>query len=176
MWKAHGVDNCDECRFVYDEHVAAAVVDKLASLGARLAGRLLQASGDPGRDGLLRLRPAAEVWSGLEYACHVRDVLLAQRERLFLALVEDCPGFGPIYREQRVTLARYAESEPAQVEEEVSIAAALVAHSFGDIDEAAWHRECMYNFPAPLKRDVGWRRLTRSTKVSITFETSIGSP
>ncbi|MCU4185624.1 hypothetical protein K6U06_14750 [Acidiferrimicrobium sp. IK] len=40
--------------------------------------------------------------------------------------------------------------------EEVGVAAALVAQSFGGIDEAAWHRECMYSFPAPSKRDIVW--------------------
>jgi hypothetical protein len=150
------LDSCDECGFVYDDHVAPSVVDELASLGPRLADRLRDASGDPRRDGLLRLRPAPGIWSALEYACHVRDVLLAQRERLLLALVEDCPGFAPIYREQRVTLARYAESEPAQVAEEVSIAAALVSHTFAGITEAAWRRECIYNFPAPSKRNMAW--------------------
>ncbi len=40
--------------------------------------------------------------------------------------------------------------------QEVGVAAALLAHCFADIDEEAWHRECMYNFPAPSKRDIVW--------------------
>jgi hypothetical protein len=156
VWKAVDVESCHECGFAYDDHLAPAVVDELASLGPRLADRLRHACGDPRRDGLLRLRPAPGVWSALEYACHVRDVLLAQRERLLLALVEDCPGFAPIYREQRVTLARYAESDAGQVAEESSVAARLVARTFGGLDEAAWRRECMYNLPAPSKRNIAW--------------------
>lgn len=156
MWKAHGVDSCDACGFVYDDHVPPAVVNELASLGPRLASRLHQASDDPQREALLRLRPAPGVWSALEYACHVRDVLIAQRERLLLALVEDCPGFAPIYREQRAALARYAESDAAQVAAQVNVIAALVAHTFDGIDQAAWRRECIYNFPTPAKRSVAW--------------------
>lgn len=156
VWKAYGVDSCDECGFVYDDHVAPAVVSELASLGPRLASRLHQASGDAEGEALLRLRPAPRVWSALEYACHVRDVLIAQRERLLLALVEDCPGFAPIYREQRAALARYAESDPAQVAEQVNAVAALVAHTFAGIDQAGWRRECIYNFPTPAKHSLAW--------------------
>ena len=155
-WKTHGVGSCDECGFVYDDHVAPAVVNELASLGPRLASRLHRASGDAEHEAALRLRPAPGVWSALEYACHVRDVLIAQRERLLLALVEDCPGFAPIYREQRAVLARYAESDPAQVAAQVNVVAVLVADTFDGIDQTAWRRECIYNFPAPAKRSVAW--------------------
>ncbi len=156
MWKAHDVDSCDECGFIYADHVALTAVNELASLGPRWANRLHQASGEPEGEALLRLRPAPGVWSALEYACHVRDVLIAQRERLLLALVEDCPGFAPIYREQRAALARYGESDPAQVAEQVRVVAALVADTFGGIDQAAWRRECIYNFPEPAKRSLAW--------------------
>lgn len=96
------------------------------------------------------------MWSALEYACHVRDVLLAQRERLFLALVEDCPSFAPIYREQRVSLAHYQEASPESVSAQLGMAAELTAAAFGGIDEAGWRRECIYNFPEPARRSVAW--------------------
>jgi hypothetical protein len=44
---------------------------------------------------MLRTRPEEGVWSALEYACHVRDVFLVQRDRLYTALVEDTPTFTP---------------------------------------------------------------------------------
>ena len=52
------------------------------------------------------LRPAPTVWSALEYACHMRDVLLVQRDRAVVALVEDNPGFARMYRDERVELCR----------------------------------------------------------------------
>ncbi|WP_406044517.1 hypothetical protein OG799_08560 [Micromonospora sp. NBC_00898] len=40
-----------------------------------------------------------EVWSPLEYTCHVRDVLRVQGERLALALVTEEPEFTPMGRD-----------------------------------------------------------------------------
>src|SRR5262249_5207798 len=68
---------CSECGFDYDNHPPVAVVSELASLGGRYRSELapsLEAGG------LLTKRPSEGVWSPLEYACHVRDLLLAQRE------------------------------------------------------------------------------------------------
>ena len=93
------VDRCDECSFVYEE----SLLPQLDVLVHRISddfADLLDV--DVSR---LRRRPAPDVWSTLEYSCHVRDVLLAQRERLYLALVEDEPSFAPIYRDHRVVLA-----------------------------------------------------------------------
>lgn len=105
MRDAQAVECCAECGFIYDSHGRDRVVDELASLGSRYAERLRVPPGDENRDAALRRRPEPGVGSALEYCCHARDVLLAQRERLFLALVEDRPAFTPIYREQRVVLA-----------------------------------------------------------------------
>jgi hypothetical protein len=154
--KLRVVEGCDECGFAYEDHLPPLVVDEMASLGSRYRQRLHVDPGDEERVALLRRRPNPEVWSALEYACHVRDVLLAQRERLFLALVEDCPSFAPIYREQRVVLAGYAREDPGAVAEHLEVAAALVAAAFRGVDEEGWRRECVYNFPAPAKRSIVW--------------------
>lgn len=149
------VQRCDQCQFVYDDHGPATVAVELASLGPRYGERLNVPAGSR-EAAVLRERPEPGVWSALEYACHVRDVLLAQRERLFLALVEDCPSFVPIYREQRVSLARYREANPGTVAAQLGMVAELVAGAFEGIDDAGWRRECIYNFPAPARRSVGW--------------------
>ena len=99
---------CPDCGFDWGDLPTAAYASHLADLAARYRV-ILTATPEPE----LRRRPAPEVWSALEYACHVRDVLLAQRERIYLALVEDRPSFARMNREERVTLARYAEESPA---------------------------------------------------------------
>ena len=150
-----GMERCDECGYVYEDPGPLHLVEKLASLGPRYAERLRVTNGED--DGtVLRERPEPQVWSALEYACHVRDVLLAQRERLFLALVEDRPSYAPIYREQRVILARYAQQDPNRVAAQLDVAATLVADAFSHVDRTGWHRECIYNFPAPATRSVSW--------------------
>lgn len=96
------------------------------------------------------------MWSPVEYGCHVRDVLLAQRERLFLTLVEDRPSFAPIDRDQRATLARYAEEDPRLLAREVEMAAQLISRALAGLDPAAWHRRCICNYPEPAERTVAW--------------------
>jgi hypothetical protein len=90
----HVCVECSECGYVYGRLAAADFPDALRSVGGRYRSALVDAS-QPGA--LLRARPKPDVWSPLEYACHVRDVLLTQRERVLLALVEDQPTFAPMY-------------------------------------------------------------------------------
>ncbi len=105
---------------------------------------------------MLQTRPAPQVWSALEYSCHFRDVLLAQRERLYLALVEDTPRFWSLYRDERVVLARYSDDRLEEVGREVDLAASLIARAFTRLDDAQWQRRCIYPYPAPTPRTVAW--------------------
>ncbi|MHB1710315.1 MAG: DinB family protein [Acidimicrobiales bacterium] len=145
-----------ECGFVYEDHGFGAVPGELVELGSRCATLLRDAVADPLLAERLTRRPEPEVWSALEYACHIRDVLLAQRERLFLTLVEECPGFAPIYRDQRASLACYAGEDPPTVADEVEMAAGLVARSFAGVSPEGASRRCVYNFPRPSERTVVW--------------------
>jgi heme-degrading monooxygenase HmoA len=149
------MERCDECGYAYEDHGAVRLAEDLRALGPRYAGRLGATAGSATLV-TLRERPEPGVWSALEYACHVRDVLLAQRERLLVALVEECPSFAPIYREQRVVLARYGDADPGRVAVQLDMAAMMVADAFERLDGNAWGRECIYNFPAPARRSVAW--------------------
>jgi len=51
----------------------------------------------------------------LEYACHVRDVLRFQRERVALAQAEDRPRFASMRRDERAVAERYNDQDPAVV-------------------------------------------------------------
>ncbi len=101
-------------------------------------------------------RPQPGVWSALEYACHVRDVLLVQRERTLLALVEPTPGFARMYRDERVGLARYDAHPPGQVLDQLGMAAELCATVFDGLSPEQWARSLIYNYPTPASRDVAW--------------------
>ena len=148
------MERCDECGYAYEDRGAVRIAENLKALGPRYAARLEGTGSAPLVT--LRERPEPGVWSALEYACHVRDVLLAQRERLLLALVEECPSFAPIYREQRVVLARYGDADPERVADQLDMAATMLADAFERLDTDAWGRECIYNFPAPARRSVAW--------------------
>jgi DinB superfamily len=150
------VDHCDECGFVYAEHGTESVADEIEGLGGQYGPWLSVPPDDAGRHELLRRRPGPDVWSALEYACHVRDVLIAQRERLFLAQVEDRPTFSSIYRDQRVILGDYVNEDPLDVAEGIRLAAHLMARALGYLDAAGWSRTCIYGYPAPTERTLLW--------------------
>lgn len=104
----------------------------------------------------IRRRPAPEVWSPLEYACHVRDVLQVQRDRIVQAQHEDGPHFAPMRREERVVEKRYNEQDPDVVATELLAAADALAATLENLDDAGWSRRGVYNYPEPEPRTVEW--------------------
>jgi DinB family protein len=150
------MDRCDSCSFIYADVDATAVPGRLAAFGTRYAALLLPPDRSAGWSDILCTRPAEGVWSALEYACHVRDMFLVQRDRLYTALVEDTPAFTPMYRDQRVTLARYNAQDPAEVVTQLATAARLIAQAFAALDSVQFQRRCIYNFPAPTERSLLW--------------------
>jgi hypothetical protein len=150
------MDRCDSCSFVYVDIDAPAIPTRLAAFGTQYTALLLPSGRSAAWFGILRTRPEEGVWSALEYACHVRDVFLVQRDRLYTALVEDTPTFTPMYRDQRVTLARYNAQDPEEVVVQFATAACLIAQAFDALDSAQLQRRCIYNFPAPTERSLLW--------------------
>ena len=71
--------------------------------------------------------PRRDVWSPLEYACHVRDVHRVFDERVRLMLDEDDPRFANWDQDETAVERRYAEQDPAIVADELVDAAAAVA-------------------------------------------------
>jgi hypothetical protein len=145
------MERCDECGYDYDEISRDRIATALLALGPRHQSSL---TGQDARR--LRARPRPDVWSPLEYACHVRDVLKVQRERIRLALAEDQPAFAPMRREERVIEDRYNEQDPADVIKELVDAAAALAHVLETLDEEGWRRTGIYNFPTTQVRTVEW--------------------
>jgi hypothetical protein len=145
------VDRCLQCGFVFGDLRADQIAGALRALPARY--RLLLSDVE---ESVWRRRPEPEVWSALEYTCHVRDVLLVQRDRALLALVETRPSFPRMYREERVGLARYDAHPPAEVSDQLGMAAELCATVFERLTSEQQARPLIYNFPAAMERDVAW--------------------
>ncbi len=103
----------------------------------------------------LRSTPAAQVahasdpatWSPLEYGCHLRDVLLVQRERVLLARRTDRPEPEPMGRDERVDHDGYASQDPVDVARQLADAAALFANVLARLEPADWERVLVYNYP-----------------------------
>lgn len=93
-----------------------------------------------GDDAGLRRRPAPETWSGLEYACHVRDVFLRCHVRLNLMLDGDDPVFPNWDQDATAVAERYGEQDPALVAVELDAAAQVLADGFERVSGAQWSR------------------------------------
>lgn len=139
------MDRCDSCGFVYPDLEPGEVPRALRRYPNRYAAVLDRAVDR----GLARVRPRRDTWSGLEYACHVRDVLRVQRERLELALSQDQPVFTPMGRDERAIADRYNQQDPATVANELAEAAEALA-------AARWERTGVYNWPQQAVRNMVW--------------------
>lgn len=145
------MDRCEECGFVYGDVDLDAVAARVESFGDRYRETFAGV-----REDLARIRPNPDTWSGLEYTCHIRDVLLVQRDRTVLAQVEDRPSFARMYREERVGLCRYADEPLTDVLDQLSMAAQLCATVFAAVTPDGWRRPLIYNWPSPAERDLSW--------------------
>jgi hypothetical protein len=144
------VDACNECGFLYSSVPPDSVAEQLRSFPARFAVAL-----NDSNDHLYE-RPRPEIWSAIEYTCHVRDPFLSQRERLYLTLVVDVPGFAPMYRDQRVEFAHYNDEPVEQLLDELYFAAGLIGNAFAGLQEDQLSRTCVYNYPVSRERSVLW--------------------
>lgn len=144
------MDHCDECGYVYTTPCAQ-IPDTFGTFAASYAELLAE-----NRDEDLRAHTREGVWSPLEYACHMRDVLRVQRERVQLAQAQDEPTFASMRREERVTEERYNEQSPRQVASEIASAADDLAATLRGLDNEGWSRTGIYSWPETAPRTVEW--------------------
>jgi hypothetical protein len=145
------VTRCPECGFVYEELAEGEIAERIRAFSERYRAALSDADVD-----VASRRPDPQTWSALEYACHVRDVLLIQRERVVLAEVETKPSFARMYRDERVEICHYRSEPLERVLDQLAMAADLCASILQDPAPGVWARQLMYNFPNPSERDVAW--------------------
>jgi len=123
---------CPECG--YD--AATIAREAVSGLLERYSGTWHEVLGRP----TVRERPAPEVWSPLEYGCHVRDVCRIYDERLRLMLTEDGPSY-PNWDQDETALAdRYSAQDPDTIAVELPAAAATLAARFAGVAGAEWDR------------------------------------
>jgi hypothetical protein len=144
------VDRCAGCGFDYELERAEAAGGAITANADHLAELLMRTDVD------LRARRAPETWSPLEYGCHVRDVLLVQRERVLAARRTDRPSFEPMGRDERVELDGYAEQDPIAVARQLRDAAAMLVNVFVRLRPDEWERTMRYSYPVDMERSLRW--------------------
>lgn len=85
-------------------------------------------------------RPSPTVWSPLEYACHVRDVLRVFEGRVTLMLTHEAPTFANWDQDETAVAERYGEQDPAVVAVELRAAGEALAATFATVPADAWDR------------------------------------
>ena len=143
------MEHCYECGFDRS-------VDEAASAGPAIvqgATIVAQALNDHTADVVSRRE--SQTWSPLEYGCHLRDVLLVQRERVLLARRADRPSPPLMGREERVGHDGYSEQDPADVARQLSDAARMVSNVLSRLG-ADWERLVVYDGLEPPERSLRW--------------------
>lgn len=131
-WTWAITDPCPDCGF----DPASVTRGQVPTQTLRYAGSVRSALLRPGAD----TRPAADVWSPLEYGCHVRDVCLLFARRLRLMLTEDDPQFDNWDQDETALAARYWTQSPAAVAEQLAAAADSIAAAFAGVGDDQWSR------------------------------------
>ncbi|MCV7351710.1 DinB family protein [Mycobacterium parmense] len=145
------MERCEECGYAYDLAAATRAGQEI-SVGVAELAELLTVT--PPRTLAQRTEP--QLWSPLEYACHVRDVLFTQRERVLLARRADVPSAVPMGRDERVAHEGYAEQDAIEVAEELVVAARLLANVLRRLDAPDWELRLIYNWPQRTERTLRW--------------------
>jgi hypothetical protein len=146
---------CEQCGFNYGTGDLQGTVTLLVRQAAESAMALTKAAAGPDSN-VVRLRPEPDVWSAIEYACHIRDVLEVQRLRIAQCLAEERPVYAPMDRAGRVKQEKYEFQNPI----EVGAAVMKFAREFGAAARVLTPPELgrlgLYNYPVRAPRSLSW--------------------
>src|ERR1700709_1662821 len=124
---------CPECGF--DARALAA--DRIGAALRRVNDRLIalvRESPDAAR------RPEVDVWSALEYGCHVRDVHRIFLRRLQLMLAEDAPRFDNWDQDATAIELRYERAVLDHVLTDLAADGERLAARFAAVQPGQWER------------------------------------
>jgi hypothetical protein len=124
---------CPECGFNAASTLCTDVADKLRLAIAQWHAVLTT------RDDV-RTRPRPDVWSPLEYGCHVRDVFRVYDGRIRRMLAEDGPHYLNWDQDQAAIDADYAAQDAAAVADELVVDGAKLANLFDAVEVEQWER------------------------------------
>jgi len=145
------VHRCPECDFTYDLDEAS-VAGRVIGEGIDEVVAILRRHAVVD----LRTRRQPSAWSPLEYGCHLRDVLLVQRERVLAARRTDRPDCPPMGRDERVDHDGYAEQDAEDVARQLTDAAQMFSNVLDRLGTSDWTRSVIYNYPEPRERSLQW--------------------
>ena len=144
-------ESCEvaSCGFVWDVVEPSEIGPRIVRASAKIAESITI-----GRSAEVRVAP--EVWSPLEYAGHVRDVLLNIRDRLVVGLNEENPLCKGLFGTPRIEMGLYAGDMADVVSGDLTMAASLFARTWDRIPLDMTERTMVYGYPRVADRSLRW--------------------
>lgn len=139
----------ESCGFEWDAVNPPEIGQRILSASTAIAHRITDCIGSD-------VRKSPEVWSPVEYAGHVRDVLLNIRDRLVVALNEDNPLCKGLFGTPRIELGLYKDDSPGVVAQELMVAASLFVRTWERIPAGFRDRTMVYGYPRLADRSLCW--------------------
>jgi S-DNA-T family DNA segregation ATPase FtsK/SpoIIIE len=127
-------ETCPACGFDGAAYDDAALLEALRALGPRWRSSLADAGAE------LRIRPAPEVWSAIEYAAHSRDIIALHGFGVEQALTGAEPVFPAIEADEMIerAAAAYASEEPGAVLDALDAAGRRLADLAATAPPSSW--------------------------------------
>jgi hypothetical protein len=129
-------ERCEACGFDGAAYDDAALLAAVRDLGPRWRALIASAGTE------LRLRPAPEVWSAIEYAAHSRDITALHGFGVEQALTVDEPVLPGIEADELIesAAATYAAADPEPVVRALESEANRLARLADDAGPGQWSR------------------------------------
>jgi len=131
---------CPDCGLDYGTLHPPHAINALRSFPRRYAEALPVSDDDDKPDALIRRRPAPDVWSAIEYAAHVADLLAEFVGVVHRMAYEDNPRIDFFDPDERAATDHYNEQNRAAVLDRLTDGATRLAKEAGAVDADSWHR------------------------------------
>ncbi|HVC22565.1 MAG TPA: DinB family protein [Candidatus Dormibacteraeota bacterium] len=162
--------DCAECGFRFSSVTvsnASAIVGHIATSYCQV----LTASAENPR---LRRRPAEGVWSPLEYAAHMRDVLLLFRRRVDAILEESEPALEVVSHDDEVARGNYNQLSLPLLNEQLSAATQRLATRLEGLSPEALARRGFRNAEARTVLEIAQRAVHESQHHLVDIDRGLG--
>ncbi len=138
---------CPECGIDYGTLHPPFAINTLKSLPRRYT-EALEPRGDEDHEKIIRTRPAPEVWSAMEYAAHVADLMEAFTTVVRRMYAEDNPDLSDAFRDENEQAAtdKYNEQDKAAVLARLSDGVDRLVDAAGDVDANGWTRMASFGW------------------------------
>ncbi len=143
-------NSCPGCGFVWEGVSRIDAVKGINESVTAFVG-IIEEAGE-----MSMVRPEPDRWSIVEYAGHLRDVLINLREKLIVASVVDNPTGQPIYTDDRVNLGFYSLDSLDDAANELAFAAGLISKTIAALPDGFENRTLVFSPLWATQMTIGW--------------------